>query len=356
MKDSAVAHCIRAHRSDITRAWRLEVVAQRPELRGDAVEELTRYLPTFLEQLADSSRGYERAAFLDAAFQHARERLDAGASLEELRLEYALLRKVVLGQLRAAGLDEAGMDALVRLNEALDQATELAVRCYDEQRSSQGERFVRLLGHDLRNPLNAAAIATESLTRSESLSERGQKRLSTIARANARMGRLIENMLDFARSYFGADVTLLVEPGDWGEVCRGAFVELQSEHPGRALAITGSGDLAGSFDHERLRQAVLNLLGYALEHGQDPIELTVAAEVTDAKETIVTRVTSRGHAAPPVALARLNPLLEPKSTGGSNSRLGLFVTDLIARAHGARCEVESADGTWSVTVRWPRTC
>jgi signal transduction histidine kinase len=356
MTDSVVAQCIRAHRGDITQAWRLAVVAERPELAG-INGELVRYLPDFLEGLADSTeapRGRGSPAFLEAARQHALERLGAGASLEELSLEYALLRKVVVEQLQALDPESSSLEGLVRLNEALDHATELAVRCYDEQRSSKGERFVRLLGHDLRNPLNAASIATEALNRSEALSARGQKRLSTIARANARMGRLIENMLDFARSYFGGELPLLVEEGDWGEVCRAAFEEVQSENPGRELVLLQTGNLTGKFDRERLRQAVLNMLANALEHGQDPIELAVLEDEQDGHHFIVTRVTSRGDAVPPVEIKSLDPLVEQKSAGGSNSRLGLFVTSLIARAHGATCELSSGAECCSFAVRWPR--
>ncbi|MDF3070315.1 MAG: Sensor histidine kinase [Polyangiaceae bacterium] len=355
MKDSVVAQCIRTHRGDITQAWRLAVVAVRPEL-AEINGELIRYLPDFLERLADSTeadRGRGSPAFQDAARQHALERLGAGASLEELSLEYALLRKVVVEQLQRLDAESSSLEGLVRLNEALDHATELAVRCYDEQLSSKGERFVRLLGHDLRNPLNAASIAAEALTRSEALSARGQKRLSTIARANARMGRLIENMLDFARSYFGGELPLMVEAGDWGEVCRTAFHEVQGENPGRELVLTQDGNLSGMFDRERLRQAVFNMLANAIEHGQDPIELAVVEDEQDNDRYIVTRVTSRGYAIPPVAIKSLDPLVEPKSAAGSNSRLGLFVTSLIARAHGAACEVSSEDGSSSFAVRWP---
>jgi signal transduction histidine kinase len=356
MTDAAVARCILAHQLDITSAWSSAVAAQRPELDDVALAELNHYLPHFLEELAEltGTRGRGTRVFLDAARQHAEERMARGASLEQLRLEYAVLRKVVLEQLRALGAEAASLDALVRLNEALDQATELAVRCYDEQRSSQGERFVRLLGHDLRNPLNAASIAAEALTRSEALSDRGQKRLTTISRANARMGRLIENMLDFARSYFGGVLPLVVDEGDWGEVSQSAFDEVQSEHPDRDLRFACAGELRGTFDRERVRQALFNLLAHALERGADPTELAVEAEQREGNEIIVTRVKSHGEEEPPSVLSGADPLAEGKGASGSNARLGLFVTALIARAHGATCEVVSEAGCFSLAVVWPR--
>jgi signal transduction histidine kinase len=354
MKDSAVAGCIRAHQEDIATAWTSAVAAQRPKLDDAALGELRRYLPHFLEQLAELTQKREGAthAFLEAARQHVEERMARGASLEELRLEYAVLRKVVLEQLRALGPEAGSLDSLVRLNEALDRATELAVRCYDELRTSRGERFVRLLGHDLRNPLNAASIAAEALTRSESLSDRGQKRLTTISRANARMGRLIENMLDFARSYFGGELPLVVEEGDWSEVCQSAFDEVRSEHPNRELHFACVGELPGTFDRERVRQALFNLLAHALERGEDPTELSL--ERRDDEDVIVTRVRSHGDEEPPGVLAGVDPLGDGDGASGSHARLGLFVTTLIARAHGATCEVKSDAGCFSLAVIWPR--
>lgn len=357
MKVSAVAQCIRARQRDITKAWELAVVAERPDVARSEVRELSRYLPDFLSLLAESAegeRGRGSPAFLEVAQQHARERLSAGTSLEVLSLEYALVRKVVLEQLQTLEPATSSLEGLVCLNEALDHATELAVRCYDEQRSSQGERFVRLLGHDLRNPLNAASIATDALTRSEALSARGQKRLSTIARANARMGRLIENMLDFARSHFGGDIPLVLEEGDWGEVGQAAFDEVRTENPERQLLLTKAGNLTGAFDRDRLRQAICNMLSNALEHGRDPIELAIVEDEQDDDHCIVTRVTSRGDAVPHVTLNRLDPLADPKVASGSNARLGLFVTSLIARAHGAACEVSTAADETTFAVRWPR--
>lgn len=359
MSHSAVAQCLRDHRRDITEAWRLAVANERPGLAGaEADGEGPPHLPDFLRRLADSAEdddGRSRPEFLDAARRHALERLSAGITLEDLSLEYALLRKVLLEQLQALEPGASSLEALVRLNEALDRATELAVRCCDEQRSSQGERFVRMLGHDLRNPLNAASIATDALARSESLSDRGQKRLSTIARANARMGRLIENMLDFARSYFGGKLPLLLEEGDWGEVCEAAFEAVRVENPTRELQLVKSGNLEGAFDRERLRQAVCNMLGNALEHGKDPIELVITEEETDEYHAIVTRVTSRGDTSPPVSIQSLNPLAESKPAGSSSERIGLYVTSLIAQAHGAVCEMTSDAERTSFSVRWPRT-
>ncbi len=359
MNDSAVARCIRARSGAIAKAWQRAVADERPELEHDAAE-LARYLPEFLDKLADSAAeatksGRGNTEFSEVAQQHALAGISAGTSLEALSLEYALLRRVVLEQLRTLEPETGEEDCLARLHEALDHATELAVRCYGEQRSSQGDRFVRLLGHDLRNPLNAAFIATDALTRSESLTARGQKRLTTITRANARMGRLIDNMLEFARSHFGGDMPLLLEEGDWGEVCAAAFEELRSENPERQLRFSTAANLVGAFDRQRLRQVVLNLLGNALEHGQDPIELSIGEEERDGERRIVTRVSSRGDAVPHVPLEGLDPLAEPKIASGSNSRLGLFVTSLIAKAHGAACEVTSDAEESSFSIRWPRT-
>lgn len=357
MTSSIVGESLRAQSAQIVSNWRTVVITENAELARLNHCELTGYLADFLNQLAiitEDPSPQARSAFLELGDRHARQRLAAGISLEAVSVEHASLRRVVLEHLQCVALAPSAPAELIRLNEALDHATERAVHCYAERRDELGERFVKIIGHDLRNPLNAASIATDAMTRSETLSSRGQKRLSTIARANARMARMIENVLDFARAHLSGKLPLLVEDGDVGEVCQNVFEEALAANPGRVLDLAKDGDLRGAFDAERLRQAVDNLLSNALQHGLDPIRLTVAE--TSDHSSILTRVSSHGEPIPKPLIAKSFDLLAESSTPTGGGRLGLYVTSLIAKAHGGACEVTtSATGETVVTVCWPRS-
>lgn len=72
----------------------------------------------------------------------------------------------------------------------------------ERQTAQLREQFFAVLGHDLRNPLNAVRGGAELLTMME-LPEKATPIVTLIKRSAARMTGLIENVLDFARARLG---------------------------------------------------------------------------------------------------------------------------------------------------------
>ena len=81
------------------------------------------------------------------------------------------------------------------------------------------ERMMGVLGHDLRNPLNAITLSNDLLLRRAECSAEERKRLEQIRRAADRMKEMIETLLDFTRLRFGA-FPLSFRPADLGEIAR----------------------------------------------------------------------------------------------------------------------------------------
>src|SRR5215210_914822 len=69
------------------------------------------------------------------------------------------------------------------------------------------EQFFAVLGHDLRNPLNAVRGGSELLAMMQ-LPEKAVPVVTLIKRSAARMTGLIENVLDFARARLGGGLSL----------------------------------------------------------------------------------------------------------------------------------------------------
>ncbi|HEX8339159.1 MAG TPA: histidine kinase dimerization/phospho-acceptor domain-containing protein, partial [Pyrinomonadaceae bacterium] len=77
----------------------------------------------------------------------------------------------------------------------------------DERETAQlREQFFAVLGHDLRNPLNAVRGGAELLAMMP-LPEKAAPVVTLIQRSAARMTGLIENVLDFARARLGAGLS-----------------------------------------------------------------------------------------------------------------------------------------------------
>jgi signal transduction histidine kinase len=214
------------------------------------------------------------------------------------------------------------------------------------------ERFIGILGHDLRNPLNAVKMGSRQLLRSRELSELQRATAERVHRAAERMERMISAVLDFTRSRLGDGIPVARALVDMAELTRSVVAELELAHPGRKIGLDCRGNLWGHWDPDRVAQAISNLMGNAIEHGSGPIKVTAAAD----GESISIAVHNNGK---PIASERLARLFEPFQRGEDSPMglgLGLFIVSEIARAHGGSVSVRSTagDGTTFV-IRLPRS-
>jgi signal transduction histidine kinase len=354
---SPIATYIRTHKQQLSDEWERAVVADRKELTSLDRGALLDHLPEVLNGLAAWMEGRKEEAdrcFAALADGHALQRLGFGIELAVVSIEYAWLRHVILEHvLRLPAAPDSGQQ-LVRLNAGLDRAVQFSIRRYTERRDLVRDRFIGILGHDLRNPLNAATVATHMLLQSETLPEQDRRFVLTIARSTARMNHIVRDVLDFARGHLGGGIPAHPAGCDMGEICRSAVEEISAAHPLRKIELSTRGDLRGTFDRERVLQAIGNLLGNAIQHGRDPIQVQVWER--DDREAIVTRVANRGAAIPREMIGKLfDPFVragdEPKQSLG----LGLYIVAQIARAHGATYDIASNDEQTVVEIRWPRS-
>ena len=96
----------------------------------------------------------------DASKRHALGRVRSGFHLMELVAEYRALRASVIRLWGASGAlpDSGGLVDLTRFNESIDQSLAEAVRYFSMEMDRSREIFLGILGHDLRNPLNAILL------------------------------------------------------------------------------------------------------------------------------------------------------------------------------------------------------
>ena len=77
----------------------------------------------------------------------------------------------------------------------------------ERQTAELREQFIAVLGHDLRNPLSSISAGVNLLLRSDHGAKTDQV-LRLMLGSIARMGSLIDNVLDFARGRLGGGLTL----------------------------------------------------------------------------------------------------------------------------------------------------
>jgi signal transduction histidine kinase len=206
------------------------------------------------------------------------------------------------------------------------------------------ERFLGIVTHDLRSPLQAIRLLTRSLAKATDLPERHGQAVKRIAANTDRMARMIDELLDFTRSRLGGGIPLSPREMDLLALLRPLLEEARLTHPGRAIALDAEGRFQGSWDPDRLTQVVTNLMGNALQYS--PEETPVSVRLIDAGEQVRLEVGNRG---PPISPELLPHLFDPFRRGtekkaspdGAGLGLGLYIVQQITLAHGGSIDVSS---------------
>jgi signal transduction histidine kinase len=218
------------------------------------------------------------------------------------------------------------------------------------------EVFTGVLGHDLRNPMQAISTAAHLLRGRLDPNPRDAALVDRILASGQRMARMIDQLLDFTRMRVGSGVPIFPSMCDLGDVLRQVTGEIEQAHSDAHISLEARGDLRGTWDSDRLAQVFSNLVANAVQHGERSHGVRVEADGTDSASVRVVV-----HNAGSIPDALLPMIFEPLA-GGAQRRdgtrglgLGLYIAKAISSAHGGRIEASSnaTEGTTFV-VRLPR--
>jgi signal transduction histidine kinase len=205
--------------------------------------------------------------------------------------------------------------------------------------AQQKTTFVANVSHELKTPLTSIRMFAEMLRDGRQSDERKRQQYFSIMTAETeRLTRLINNVLDFARSEQGKKRYTMRECDLAGLAA--SIVESQRarwENNGFKVVFTaGSDPVVVSADEEALKQAVINLLSNAEKYSDQvkEIEVTVGEECGSA----VVGVSDRGIGIPTGEAERIfsefyrvDDALTARVKG---TGLGLTIARRIARDHG----------------------
>jgi|SRR5665213_114523 len=205
------------------------------------------------------------------------------------------------------------------------------------------EMFTAVLGHDLRNPLSGIMMMAESIQR-HATDETATRNAERILSSGKWMSRLINDMLDVARARLGGGIVLSRQRADLNGVVQQALQDLAAAFPDRQVEMVCTGDPAGDWDTDRLRQVASNLVGNALQHGAQGAAVIVRVDGRDP--AIVRLHVQNGGRIPPDLLDHIfDPFRggEPSHRGKGGLGLGLYIVQQIVSAHGGSVSVECTD-------------
>ena len=230
------------------------------------------------------------------------------------------------------------------------------------------QTFLRRLSHELRTPLTAiTGYATSLLQQDVTWDAASEQRfLSRIAAESARLGRLVNDLLDFSAIESG----VFRLQGDWCDiplVLDAAIAVLPPEAASLVEVKAAPGLPAIWADHDRLEQVFVNLVGNALTHNPPQTRVVVTAQAA-GHDHVTVRVADDGEGLPPeLARAvteaargrdpRWHEVLAAGVVRSARARagagLGLSIAAGIVAAHRGRIELQPADCGTSFLITLP---
>jgi signal transduction histidine kinase len=221
----------------------------------------------------------------------------------------------------------------------------LAREAAEQARRMAADELIEMLAHDLRTPLTPAKAYLYLLRREVQQADRPQaiRYAAQVDLALERIQHMIDAILETSRLEQGV-FALVLQPVDLATVVQDVVTTLST--PQRPVHLVAPPTLVVErADPERLRQALENLIGNALQHTLDgvPVAVAVTAEARAEGTWALVTVRDEGPGIPPMLL----PTLFERFARGPASAglgLGLYLARGIAQAHGGTLTVHSALG------------
>jgi signal transduction histidine kinase/ActR/RegA family two-component response regulator len=230
-----------------------------------------------------------------------------------------------------------------------ERTTELEAAKGEAQAANAAkDRFLAMLGHELRNPLASVSTALEVLQRQAVQDPLRENRMRGIVQRQMRhMAHLVDDLLDVSRIERGK-LPLEPEPLDLARLVRDvseterarieeAGLRFELEVAPAPLWIDG--------DATRLTQVVYNLLSNATKFTERGGTIRIAVQADPAAESVTVSVRDSGLGIDPADLERVfEPFAQTadgiqRSPGGLG--LGLPIVKGLVEAHGGAIEAKS---------------
>lgn len=211
-------------------------------------------------------------------------------------------------------------------------------------------QFVAIVSHDLKNPLGAISMSAMLIERYLEAGDLDVNRLRSaiaiIKRNSIGMDRMISDLLDVQRIKFGKlnlnrtriqVISLLSECLEmFGEIAARKSIKLE-------ILNEIDPSVVYDFDHDRILQALANLVGNALKFTQAGGAISLSVEQTGSDIRIYVRDNGPG-----ISKDLMPHLFDRFSQGSRSNRtglgLGLHISKAIVESHGGKIWANSTQG------------
>jgi signal transduction histidine kinase len=286
-------------------------------------------------RLSRSAARFTTAAAVGAA-------LFVAAAADMPPLAVAFLGAAVL----VTGLLSSRLTRVIRRVITNEIARVQLARLYDDAREAADarEEVLKIVSHDLRNPLSTIGMAAEMIleTEDEAAQARG---VGIIRRTSERMNRMVQDLLDVAKLETGR-LAIEVEDTTVGSLIDESVETLAplAVEKGLALSAVLAPDLPGiHVDRGRILQVLSNIVGNAIKFTPDGGQITLHARTE--VDAVRFAVSDTGPGIQPDQLQRIfGRFWQARPSDRRGLGLGLTIAKSIVEAHGGRIGAESRLG------------
>jgi signal transduction histidine kinase len=249
--------------------------------------------------------------------------------------------------LLSTGLLGASVTELVRRVVTDEVARATLERMYKEAEETidAREQVLKIVSHDLRNPLHTISMCASLLIDLPLSAEQQGSHLQRIKRAGERMNRLIQDLMDVAKLEAGR-VGIDARQMEVAPIVREAhemLAPLATEKNIRLDGVCAESLPTIMADAGRVLQVLSNLVGNALKF--TPANGRVVIRADAAPGGVRFSVSDTGHGIPPEQLAKIfGRFWQANPADRRGIGLGLTIAKGIVEAHGGRIWVESRVG------------
>jgi signal transduction histidine kinase len=360
-----VAAALRQRCGRIVELWTAAVEKYIPDADPLTLKQVRNSIPTVLEKVADaleSDRPDDTSVLEEVGTAHGVARAQEDYNIDELLIEYRLLRRIVFDEVTAAAGAALGFRDAVPVNMAIDIALHRGVTSFVRslearlKASAEAEsKYLSYLSHDLRNNLNAVTLMLQGLGQSLAGVPQFREEAKDVDDLRQAVFETIggmDRLLHAERLRKGA-VALKLGPVRLRPLAAEVLAQVSRRAAEKGLVLQNAvpDNAAAHSDRELLTLVLQNLLGNAVKYSRSG---TVRVSATDHELGWQVAVSDQGPGIPP---ERRDALFEAFRRGETHGEpgvgLGLTIASHAARLLGSDLAVESTLGvgtTFSFTV------
>jgi signal transduction histidine kinase len=354
-----LADMLRRRLDRIVLRWQEIVERYIPDADPLTAKQVRDSIPTVIERIAaalESGKPQETYELAEIGTAHGVARFQQHYNIEELIIEYRLLRRVIFDELLEAGGDRLSFLDAIPIDMGIDTALHRGVATFvhhliDQLKAAAAaeSKYLSFLSHDLRNNLNSVTLMLDMLSRTLIVMPEFSEEARDVESLRQSIFETIEGMdrLLQAERLRKHEVKLKLGPVNLHNICADALAQVSRKAAAKGLRLENKvpPHAAAHSDRELVMLVLQNLLGNAVKFSSSG---AISIDAVNQPLGWRIRVSDQGPGIPREQLGQLfEAFTRGETFGQPGVGLGLAIASHATRLLGSELTVESEPGRGS---------